>query len=84
MEKVFTSQCLECLKEDCLSEEIARLTDIVQGMELRMTKGTDRIESDDRERGQKEHCSDKNDRKGDREEGKHMEKEQQETSLAGS
>ena len=54
MEERFTFQCLGCWKVDCLTAEIARLTEIVKGMEMRMTKETDGIESDDRERGWKE------------------------------
>ena len=41
-----------CLKVECLTAELARLTDIVKGMEMRITKETDG-------RGQKEQCSDK-------------------------
>ena len=36
---------------------------IVKGVERRMTQGTDRTGSDDRERGRKEQCSDKKDEK---------------------
>ena len=61
MKEGFTLQCLECWKVDCLTAEIARLTDIVKGMEMRITKGTGGIESDDMERGRKEQCSDKKD-----------------------
>ena len=32
-EEGFTFQCLGCWKVDCLSAELARLTDIVKGME---------------------------------------------------
>ena len=32
-EGVFTFQCLGCWKVDCLTSELARLTDIVKGME---------------------------------------------------
>ena len=46
---------------ECLTAELARLTCIVKGMEMRMTKDTDGIESDDKERGWKEECSDKKD-----------------------
>ena len=38
---------------------VAVVTDIVKGMETRMTKETDGIESDGKERGRKEQCSDK-------------------------
>jgi len=41
--------------------EIARLVTIVKGLDLRMTKGTDKIQSDDCERGRKEQCGDKKD-----------------------
>ena len=37
-------------KMNCVTVEIARLTNIVKGIELRVTKETDRIESDDRDR----------------------------------
>ena len=50
-----------CWKVDCVTAEIARLTDIVKGMEMSMIKGTDGIERDDRERGRKEQCCDKKD-----------------------
>jgi len=36
---------------DSLTAEIARLMDIVKEMGMRMTKGTDEIESDDRLEG---------------------------------
>ena len=39
---------------ECLTAELARLTGIVKGMEMRITKETDG-------RGQKEQCSDKKD-----------------------
>ena len=46
---------------DCLTAEIARLTDIVKWMEMRMTKETDGIERDGKERVRNEQCSEKND-----------------------
>ena len=52
MEEDFTFQCTGCLKVECLTAELARLTDIVKGMEMRITKETDG-------RGRKEQCSDK-------------------------
>ena len=52
MEEGFTFQCTGCLKVECLTAELARLTDIVKGMEMRITKETDG-------RGRKEQCSDK-------------------------
>ena len=45
-EKGFTFQCIWCWKVDRLTEELARLTDIVKGMEMRVTKQTYGIESD--------------------------------------
>ena len=48
---------------DCLTAELARITDGVKGMETRMTKETDGIESDGKERGRKEQCRDKTDEK---------------------
>ena len=33
-EEGFTFQCLGCWKVDCLTAELARLTDIVKGMEI--------------------------------------------------
>ena len=33
MEEDFTFQCTGCLKVECLTAELARLTDIVKGME---------------------------------------------------
>ena len=54
MEEDFTFQCTGCLKVECLTAELARLTNIVKGMELRITKETDG-------RGRKEQCSDKKD-----------------------
>ena len=58
--------------------------DSVKGIEMRMTKETDGIESDDRERGRKEQCSDKEDeerrlRGGRAITRKQMQKEQQKT-----
>ena len=61
MEEGFTCQFLGCWKVDCLTAERAKLTGIVKGVETRMTKEKDGIESDDRERGWKEQCSDKKD-----------------------
>ena len=61
VDKEFTFQCLGCWKVDCVTAQLAMLTSIVKGMEMRMTKETDGIESDDRERGRKEQCSDKKD-----------------------
>ena len=52
---------LGVLERGCIAAEIARLTDLVKGVDLRMTKGTDGIESDDREKGRKEQCSEKKD-----------------------
>ena len=46
---------------DCLTAELARLTDIAKGVETRMTKETDGIESDGKERGRKEQCRGKTD-----------------------
>ena len=43
-----------CWKVECLTPELARLTGIVKGMEMRITKETDG-------RGRKEHCGDKKD-----------------------
>ena len=59
MEEDFTFQCKGCWKVECLTAELARLTGIVKGMEMRMTKETDGIESDDRETGRKQQCNDK-------------------------
>ena len=53
MEEGFTFQCLGCGKWT-VQQKIARLTGIVKGMDMRMTKETDGIESGDRERGRKE------------------------------
>ena len=39
----------------------ARLTDTVKGMEMRMTKETDEIESDDSDKGRNEQYGDKKD-----------------------
>ena len=49
-EEGFTFQCLGCWKVYCLTAELARVTDIVKGMETRMTKETNGIESDGKER----------------------------------
>ena len=46
---------------DCLRAELARLTDIVKGMDTRMTKGTDGRVSNGKERGRKEQSRDKTD-----------------------
>ena len=54
MEEDFTFQCTGCWKVECLTAELARLTGIVKGMEMRITKETNG-------RGRKEQCSDKND-----------------------
>ena len=56
---------LGVLKLDCLTAELARLMDSVKGMEMRLTKETDGLESDDRDRGRKEQYSDKRMSKGD-------------------
>ena len=40
MEEGFTFQYLGCWKVDCLTAELARLMDIVKGMETKMTKDT--------------------------------------------
>ena len=58
-EEGFTFQCLGCWKVDCLKAELARLPDIVNGVEVWITKETDGIESYDRQRGRKKQCSDK-------------------------
>ena len=47
MEEGFTFQCFGCWKVDCLAAAIARQTGIVKGVEVKMTKATDGIESDD-------------------------------------
>ena len=47
MEEGFTFQCFGCWKVDYLAAETARLTGIVKGMDMRMTKETGGIESDD-------------------------------------
>ena len=60
-EEGFTLQCLGCWKVDCLPAEIARLPGIVKGIEMIMTKDTDLMQSDDRERGRKEQRNDKKD-----------------------
>ena len=54
MEEGFTFQCTGCWKVECLTAELARLTGIVKGMEMRIAKETDG-------RGRKEQCSDKKD-----------------------
>ena len=43
MAEVFTFQCLGCWKMECLRTETASLSDIVKGMEMRMTKEIDGI-----------------------------------------
>jgi len=53
-EEWFTFRCLGCWNVDCLTAGIDRLTDIVKGMEMRMTKETYEIESDGKERGRKQ------------------------------
>ena len=58
---------------DYLTAELAILTGIVKGMEMRVTKETGGIEIDERDRGRKDECSGKMDegrrpREGDREE----------------
>ena len=53
-----------------ITTEVARVTNIVEGMEMRMIKETDGLESDDREKGGKEQCSDKKDEKRRLGEGK--------------
>ena len=60
MEEDFTFQCMGCWKVECLIAELARLNDIVKGMEMRMTKETNGIESDDMEKGRTEQYSEKN------------------------
>ena len=52
MEEHFNFQCTGCLKVESLTAELARLTDIVKAMEMRITKETDG-------RGRKEQYSDK-------------------------
>ena len=49
-----TLQCTGCWKVECLTAELARLTGIVKGVEMRITKETDGM-------GRKEQCSDKKD-----------------------
>ena len=44
---------------DSLTAELARLEEIVKGMETRITKGSDGIESSGKERGQTEQHRDK-------------------------
>ena len=61
MEEYLTFQWMGCWKVECLTAEVARFTGIVKGMEMRITKETDGIESNDREKGRKEQCSDKED-----------------------
>ena len=46
---------------ECLTAELVRLTGIVKGMEMRMSKETYGTESDDRETGRKQQSSDKKD-----------------------
>ncbi len=52
MEEGFTFQCIGCWKVECLQKEIVRLTDIVKGMEIGISKEAGRMERDDRERGE--------------------------------
>ena len=54
LEEGFSYQCTGCWKVECLTAELARLTGIVKGMEMRITKETNG-------RGRKEQCSDKKD-----------------------
>ena len=54
MEEDFTFQCTGCCKVECLTVELARLTDIVKGLEMKITKETDG-------RGRNEQCSHKKD-----------------------
>ena len=54
MEEDFTFQCTGCCKVECLTAELARLTDIVKGLEMKIPKETDG-------RGRNEQCSDKKD-----------------------
>ena len=61
MEEDFSYQCKGCRNVECLTAELARLTGIAKGMEMRIIKETDGTESDDRERGRKQQCSDKKD-----------------------
>ena len=49
-EEGFTFQCVGCWKVKGLEKEVARLVDIVKGMEMRISKETDGMERDDRER----------------------------------
>ena len=49
-----TFQCTGCWKVECFTAELSRLTGIVKGMEMRITKEADR-------RGRNELCSDKKD-----------------------
>ena len=46
---------------DCLTAQIAKVTNIVKRMKMRMTEESDGIESDDRERGRKERESETKD-----------------------
>ena len=61
MEDDFTFQCKGCYKVECLTAGLARFIGSVKGMEVRMIKETDGTESDDRERGRNQQCSDKKD-----------------------
>ena len=54
MEEDFTFQCTGCCKVECLTVELARLTDIVKGLEMKITKESDG-------RGRNEQCSHKKD-----------------------
>ena len=46
---------------DCLTTETARLTAVVKGMEMGMTKETSGIESQHRKKDMEEQCNDKKD-----------------------
>ena len=54
LEEVVTFQCTGCWKVECLTVELARLTDNVKGLEMKITKET-------AGRGRNEQCSDKKD-----------------------
>ena len=43
MEEYFTFQCTGCCKVECLTAELARLTDIVKGLEMKITKETNAV-----------------------------------------
>ena len=65
MEEDFTFQCIGCWNVECLTAKLGKLTGIVKGTEMKITKETDGIESVDRQRGRKEQCSDKKDEEED-------------------